>query len=133
MPGLPGFVTTDNGAPYTRFRGPVLAGQLNPQTSTPIPNPGGFICVQSSASPLANNLTTADAVIARSAFMYIPVVAGTTGSLAGSVAPPYTACGTPLVWNDSDAYLIIYSSSRTSWMTLIATTSMGKGGFTTSE
>lgn len=134
--GLPGYRSTDGGLKYSGFQGPVLAGKIADAAGSgqtgPLPAAGGVMCVQSTSSLVNQALSTADAVIgARASFIYIPVIA-TTGSLAGSVAPPYLGVGTPLVWSDGAAQLSVYSSSRASWMTLIATTSMSAGGFTTS-
>lgn len=132
--GLPGYRSTDGGLKYSGFQGPVLAGKIADGGSAGLnlPTAGGVMCVQSTSSLVNQAVSTADAVIAsRASFIYIPVIA-TTGSLAGSVPPPYLGVGTPLVWSDGAAQLIVYSSSRASWMTLIATTSMSAGGFTTS-
>lgn len=133
MSGLPGFVTTDGGKSYTRLRGPALSGQIaDGGVGGPLPAAGGYICIQSTASITNQVLTTADAVVGRASFTYIPVIA-TTGSLAGSAAPAYVGAGTPLVWNDNAAFLMVYSSSRASWMTMVITTSMQPYGFTTSQ
>ncbi len=138
MQGLPGYVTATSGvnfaigAPKTGFGSPVLAGKVaDPGVAGgPLPVAGGVICVQSTASLLNQILTTSDGTISkRASFIYIPV---TTGPLVGSTAPPYLGVGTPLVWNDNLAQLMIYSTGKASWMTLIATTSMSAGGFTTS-
>jgi len=132
--GLPGYLTTDGGLKYSGFQGPVLAGKIadGGTVGMNLPTAGGVMCVQSTSSIVNQAVSTADAVIgARASFIYIPVIA-TTGSLVGSTPPPYLGCGTPLVWSDGAAQLIVYSSSRASWMTLIATTSMSAGGFTTS-
>jgi hypothetical protein len=133
MPGLPGFVTTNVKA-YTRLRGPALAGQIadGGASGGPLPAAGGFICVQSTASITNQVITTSDNVVGRSSFVYIPVIA-TTGSLAGAAAPAYVGAGTPLVWNDNAGFLMVYSSSRASWMTMVITTSMQPYGFTTSQ
>jgi hypothetical protein len=133
--GLPGYVSASSnghigGILGTRLKGPALSGQVENSTAN-IPGPGaGYICIQSTASVVNNVLSTLDAVIgSRASFVYIPV---TTGPLAGSAAPPYVGCGTPLVWNDDLKQLMVWSSGAVSWMTLIATTSMSAGGFTTS-
>ncbi len=113
----------------TRIKGPAIAGQIADNAGGPIPSPGGFMCVQSTASVTNQIVTTSATGLQNASFMYIPV---TTGPLVGAAAPPFTGVGTPLVFNDNLAQLMVYSTSRSSWMTLIATTSMSAGGFTTS-
>lgn len=128
---LPGFVTTDAGLPKTRFSGPVLVGHLaDNATGGPLYKASGVIPVQSTATIANQSLSTADAVIGRSTFVYIPI---TPATLAGSAAPPYVGGFTPIVFNTSSNTLQIWSSAATSWMSLVATTSMGIGGFTTSQ
>jgi hypothetical protein len=135
--GLPGYVTATSGVDITvglkktGFNGPVLAGKVaDPAVAGgPLPTPGGVICVQSTASLLNQVVTTSATGLQRASFIYLPV---TTGPLVGAAAPPYVGVGTPLVWNDNLAQLQIWSSGKASWMTLIATTSMSAGGFTTS-
>ncbi len=94
-----------------------------------IPTAGGYICVQSTASLTNQVVTTSVTGFQNASHVYLSV---TTGPLVGMAAPPYTGVGTPLVWNDNLAQLQIWSSGKASWMTLIATTSMSAGGFTTS-
>jgi len=115
----------------TRVKGPMAAGQIfdGGATGGPIPSPGGFMCVQSTASITNQVVTTSATGLANASFIYIPV---STGPLVGGSAPPYLGCGTPLVWNDNLKQLMVWSSGSVSWMTLIATTSMAAGGFTTS-
>ena len=129
--GLPGSKTTDGGLKYAGFQGPVLAGKIaDVPGGVALPAAGGIICVQSTASLTNQVVTTSDTTLgSRASFIYLPV---TTGPLAGAAAPPYVGCGTPLVWNDNLKQLMIWSSGSASWMTLIATTSMAAGGFTTS-
>ena len=136
--GLPGYVTATSGVTSAiglkkvGFNGPILAGKVfdGGASAGPIPTAGGIICVQSTASLLNQVVTTSDTTIgSRASFIYIPV---TTGPLAGAAAPPFVGVGTPLVWNDNLKQLMIYSTGSASWMTLIATTSMSAGGFTTS-
>lgn len=136
--GLPGYVATSSLDPGkaimgTRVQGPALSGQVADNASNsagPAYRAGGFICIQSTASLVNQIVSTSDGVIgSKASFVYLPV---TTGPLVGSVAPPFVGCGTPLVWNDNLKQLMIWSSGAASWMTLIATTSMSAGGFTTS-
>ena len=133
--GLPGYVATSSGDPGkgnlgTRLKGPALSGNVQDASGGPLAIAGGFICVQATASLVNQIVTTSDGTLgARASFVYIPV---TTGPLSGSVAPPYVGCGTPLVWNDNLGQIMIYSSGRASWMSLITTTSMQPYGFTTS-
>ena len=136
--GLPGYVTASSGVGIsiglkkTGFSGPVLAGKIadGGASGGPLPLAGGVICVQSTASLTNQILTTSDGTLGtRASFIYIPV---STGPLVGSTSPPYVGVGTPLVWNDNLAQLMVWSSGKASWMTLIATTSMAAGGFTTS-
>ena len=129
--GLPGSKTTDGGLKYTGFQGPILAGKI---ADTPggvaLPVAGGIMCVQSTASLTNQVITTSDTALgSRASLIYIPV---STGPLVGAAAPPYVGCGTPLVWNDNLNQLMIWSTGKASWMTLIATTSMSAGGWTTS-
>ena len=131
MAGLPGFVTTDNTV-NTRFKAPVLSGQIAGDVSAavgPIPVAGGFMCIQSTAAILNQVVTTSATGLARASFFYIPV---TTGTLTGAAAPPFVGVGTPITWNDNSKMLQIWSSGSASWMSLVATTSMAAGGFTTS-
>lgn len=127
--GLPGHKSTDFGLSKTGFRGPVLAGRVADNTpSGPLPAAGGVMCVQSTASITNQVVSTADAVIGnRASFIYIPV---TTGPLNGAAAPPYVGVGTPLVWDDANKRLAIWSSGSSSWMT--QTSTVGGGYFTTS-
>jgi len=128
MAGLPGFITSDNTV-NTRFRAPVLSGHISDNVGGPLPSAGGFICVQSTAA-IANQVVTTSATgLARASFVYIPV---TTGTLTGAAAPPFVGVGTALTWNDNSKMLQIWSSGSGSWMSLVATTSMSAGGFTTS-
>ncbi len=137
--GVPGYVTATSsvnpgiGLKKLGFQGPVLVGRVADGGTSgvgPLPSAGGIICIQSTASLLNQVVTTSDTTLGtRASFIYIPV---TTGPLVGSTSPPYLGCGTPLVWNDNLKQLMIYSTGSASWMTLIATTSMSAGGFTTS-
>ncbi len=127
--GLPGYKSTDNGLKKTGFQGPVLAGKVADNGSSgPLPVAGGVMCVQSTASLTAQVVSTADAVIGnRASFIYIPV---TTGPLNGAAAPPYVGVGTPIVWDDTNKRLSVWSSGSGSWMTQLS--SVGGGYFTTS-
>ena len=135
--GLPGYVTTSGvpglsiGLKKVGFQGPVLAGKVaDPGVAGGmLPFPGGVICVQSTASLTNQVVTTSATGLQRAAFLYIPV---TTATLTGAAAPPYVGVGVPLTWNDADKMLQIWSSGSASWMSLVATTSMSAGGFTTS-
>lgn len=128
--GLPMYLSTAANI-GTRLKGPAASGQLVDSVTAagPIPSPGGFMCVQSTASVTNQIVTTSATGLANASFIYLPV---TTGPLIGGAAPPYLGVGTPLVWNDNLKQLMIWSSGSVSWMTLIATTSMAAGGFTTS-
>ena len=141
--GLPGYVATSSADPGrgilpSRMGGPVLSGRVADNVSSgpgPLYRAGGFICVQSTASVVNQVITTsATALGARASFVYIPV---STGPMTGCAAPPYVGTGTPLVWDDTLFTLSIWSSTKTSWMTLVATTSIFSatniGGFTTSQ
>src|SRR5690242_19474719 len=132
--GLPGYKSTDGGLKKAGFQGPVLAGKVADAgvSGGPLPAAGGVMCVQSTASLTNQIVTTSDATIgARASFIYIPV---TTGGLNGAAAPPYVGVGTPLVCNDNTATFMVWSSSRTSWMTQVVGTSFTAGNttFTTS-
>lgn len=132
--GLPGYKTTDGGLKMAGFQGPVLAGKIADGGSAGmnLPAAGGVMCVQSTASITNQVVTTSDTTIgSRASFIYIPV---TTGGLNGAAAPPYVGVGTPLVWNDNTATFMVWSSSRTSWMTQVVGTSFTAGNttFTTS-
>lgn len=128
--GLPGYISTQNGLPKTGFQGPVLVGKvMDGGTSGPIPPAGGLMAVQSTASLTNQVVTTSATGLQHASLLYLPV---TTGPLVGAAAPPFTGVGTPLVWNDGNKTLQIWSSGAASWMTLVATTSMALGGFTTS-
>lgn len=127
---IPGFSSTTPQT-ATRFKAPVLTGSLASNgVGGPLPLAGGFICLQSTASATAQVVTTSATGLQRASFVYLPV---TTGPLTGAAAPPFAGAGTPLVWNDNLKTLQIWSSGSASWMTLVATTSMAIGGFTTSQ
>ena len=134
MAGLPGFITTDNTV-NTRFKAPVVSGafQRDGGVGGPLPLGGGFVCIQSTSSVTNQVVTTADAVIGRASFVYIPVV--NSGTLMAGAAPPYTGCGTPIVWNDNLKLLQVWSSGAASWMTQATGSSFAAGGagFTTSQ
>ena len=118
--GLPNYLSSVANI-GTRVAGPALAGQQADLVSSgPIPNAGGFICIQSTAAIANQVVTTSAGVIGnRASYVYIPVVAG---SLQGSTAgPPYLGCGTPLIWDDTNRRLNIWSSSAGAW--LVATSS----------
>jgi hypothetical protein len=140
--GLPGYVTATSsvvpgiGLKKTGFQSPVLVGRVADGGTSgvgPLPLAGGVICVQSTASLLNQVVTTSDTTLgARASFIYIPV---TTGPLVGSAAPPYLGVGTPLVWNDNAAVLMVWSSSRVSWLSQTVTSSallVDAKGFTSS-
>lgn len=138
LQGLPGYATGTSGpvaywvgAKKVGFQGPVLAGKVADQgvAGGPVPVAGGVMCVQSTASVLNQVITTSATGFQNASLIYIPV---STGPMTGMAAPPYVGVGTPIVWNDNLKQLSIYSSGSASWMTLIATTSMSAGGFTTS-
>ena len=112
----------------TRIKGPAHAGQIADNAGGPIPAPGGFICVQSTASVTNQVVTTSATGLQNASFMYVPV---TTGSLVGAGAPPFLGCGTPIVWNDGLKTLNIWSSGAQSWLVLI-TSSGGAAGFSSS-
>jgi len=129
---IPGFATTDGGQPYTRFKAPVLSGQIvdGGVSGGPIPPAGAVMVVQSTASITNQIVTTSATGLARASFIYIPV---TTGSLIGAAAPAYVGAGTALAWNDNSASLMVWSSSRASWMMGVAGSSQsGNTTFTTS-
>ena len=126
--GIPNYLTTAANI-GTRLRGPAASGQLADSLSSgPLPFAGGYICVQATASLTNQIVSTADAVVgSRASFTYIPV---TTGPLVGAVAPPFVGVGTPLVWDDANKRLAIWSSGSSSWMA--QTSTVGGGYFTTS-
>ena len=143
--GLPGFVgpNTSTGADvgrglaFTRLKGPAMAGQIADSVGLagaagPLPPAAGFICIQSTASLTNQVVTTSATGLLNASFVYIPL---TTGTLVGASAPAYTGVGTPLLWDDADAILMVWSSSRSSWMNQTVTSSallVDKKGFTSS-
>jgi hypothetical protein len=125
--GLPNYLTSV-GNIGTRVKGPALSGEAQQVSGGPLPHAGGFICIQSTASLLNQVVSTANAVIAnRASFVYIPV---TTGPLVGASAPPYVGVGTPLVWDDANKRLAIWSSGSSSWLATLS--SVGGAQFTSS-
>ena len=146
--GLPGFVGPNTstgvdvgrGLSFTRIKGPGMAGQIADSvgfggTAGPLPPAAGFMCVQSTASITNQIVSTSSSAIQNASFIYIPVTTGplvTAAGAAGAMQPPYQGVGTAIAWNDNLAQLMVWSSGKASWMTLIATTSMSAGGFTTS-
>jgi hypothetical protein len=121
--GLPGYVTATSGVTAaiglkkTGFNGPVLAGKVaDPGVAGgPIPTPGGYICVQSTASLTNQIVTTSATGLQNASFVYIPV---TTGQLQGAAAPPYVGVGVPLVWNDTTRRLMVWSSGALDWLNM---------------
>lgn len=133
---IPGFATTDNGLPYTRFKAPLMSGSIIDSQGSgqvgPIPPAGGVMVIQSTASITNQVVTTSASGLSRASFIYISL---TTGTLVGAAAPPYTGVGTPLVWDDTDAILMVWSSSRGAWLNQTVTSSallVDKKGFTSS-
>ncbi len=111
---------------HTRFAGPVIVGQVSDNGSSgPLYSPGGVLCIQSTAN--LTNQVVSTAAIARGAYIYIPV---TTGPMISGTAPPYVGAGTPLVWDDTNKRLNVWSSGSASWMAQLS--SVGGGYFTTS-
>jgi hypothetical protein len=128
--GLPGYKSTDNGLKKTGFSAPILAGRVaDGGSSGPIPAAGGVMCVQSTASLTAQVVSTVAAVIgSRASFIYIPVTTGPLNQV--TEAPPYVGVGTPLVWDDTNFRLQIWSSTKGTWMCQLS--SVGGGYWTTS-
>ena len=131
------------GTKYTRFGGPLLVGQSadNPSASVgPLYAPAAVILVQTTAARnTPGTISTAAAVISRSAYIYIPqTTAGiATSSFAdGESAVPYSDCGAALVWDAGSDRLWIYSTASGSgvWKgtNVGVTTSAGGGTFTSS-
>ncbi len=127
---LPGFVTTDGGKPYSRFKAPVMSGQLVDSAGStqvgPLPNAGGFICVQSTGTPLVQILTSSSAFPTAS-YVYIPqgsfaVTSSNTATLA--LGPPYTGSGAAMYYDFTRAKLSIFSTGGTGdWMSVTLTSS----------
>jgi hypothetical protein len=147
IPGF-GFITSSSGTasgqvqglPFTRLKGVGLVGTIADSVSNfppgitgpgPIPPAGGFVCIQSTAAINNQIVSTSSGGLQNASLVYIPV---TTGGLNGGVAPAYTGCGAPLIWNDNTATLSIWSTSRAAWMTQVVGTSFSAGNttFTTS-
>lgn len=129
---IPGYLSSDTGTPSTRFKAVTMSGTISDGgAASPIPPAGGLAVIQSTASIVNQIVTTSATGLARASFIYIPV---TTGALTASATPPpYVGCGTPLVWNDTSASLMVWSSSRAAWLTQTVTSSalLGDGkGFT---
>jgi len=123
--GVPIYLSTA-GNIGSRIKGPAIAGQAaDSAPGGPIPAPSGLMVVQSTAS-LTNQVVTTSATTVnnRASFIYIPV---TTGSLTGAGAPPFTGCGTALVWNDNSQRLMVWSSGAADWLS-----ASSSGAFTTS-
>ena len=128
--GLPIYLSTAANI-GTRVKGPVVAGQA--ADGVLIPAPGGAMCVQSTASLINQVVTTSATGQANASHIYIPV---TTGSFVGSTGlvgstgalPAYQGCGTPIVWDDTNKNLNIWSSSLALWMR-IGSSAAGTGGF----
>ncbi len=140
--GLPGFVgpNTSTGADpgrglsFTRLKGPALAGTVadGGASGGPLPPAGGYICIQSTASLTNQIVTTSATGLLNASHMYVPV---TTGILTGGAAPAYTGVGAAFLWDDTDARLLVWSSSRASWLAQTVTSSallVDAKGFTSS-
>ncbi len=121
---IPGFEST-NPVANTRFSAPVVTGKVadSVNASGPLPQPGGFICLQSTAN-LTNQIVSSSAV-ARGSYFYIPVITPST-SLVSAPAPPYVGCGAAMVYNDTQKRLEIWSSGSGQWLV------MSTGSFVTS-
>ena len=118
--GLPLYLSTAANI-GTRVKGPAHAGQVfdGGTAGGPIPSPGGYICVQSTASITNQIVSTSSVGIQNASFVYIPVSTGSfvSSNAAGQApAPPFLGVGTPIVWNDAAARLMIWSSGAASWL-----------------
>src|SRR6266581_1885304 len=115
--GIPVYLSTA-GNIGTRIKGPGIAGQIadGGASGGPIPAPGGLMVVQSTAS-LTNQVvtTSASTVNSRASFIYIPV---STGALQGAGAPPFTGCGTAIVFNNASRRLEVWSSDALEWLAM---------------
>lgn len=120
--GLPGFITTDGGRKQTRLQGPALSGSIGFDGGVvgPAPVAGGYICVQATASLINQVVSTSSGVLGgHASFVYIPVLAASiTGSSNGDqgAAPPYLGCGTPIAWDDTNKWLVVWSSGTGAWL-----------------
>ncbi len=112
LPGIFSSVTAHN----TRFKMPVLSGTIDDggATAGPLPSPGAFICVQSTAA-LVSQILTSTGQPAKSSFVYI-----TQGSLAmtsstnANIAadPPYTGSGAAMYYDFTRKKLSIWSTGN---------------------
>jgi len=130
--GLPGFVGPNTstgqdvgrGLTFTRIKGPGMAGQIadgagGTNSPGPLPPAAGFICIQSTAAILNQIVSTSSAGLQNASFVYIPVSTGSfvsSNNASQAATPPYTGCGTPIVWNDAAQRLMVWSSGLASWL-----------------
>ena len=122
---LPGILTTDFGQPNTRFKAPVLSGTLADGAGGPLPPPGGFMCVQSTAA-LTTQILTTTGQPAVSSFVYITqgtlaVTSSSTATIAA--APPYTGSGAAMYFDITRKKLSIYSTGVGDWVSVTLTSS----------
>lgn len=91
----------------------------------PLPAPGGFICVQSTAS-LTTQLLTATGQPAVSSFVYIPqgtltMSSSTNANIAAS--PPYTGSGAAVYFDATRFKLSVFSTVVGDWLSVTLTSS----------
>ena len=111
---------------YNRFGGPVLSGTIQDNgAGGPLVGPGGFACVQSTAT-LATQIITATGQPAVSAFVYIPqgTLAVTSSGTANIVAsPPFTGMGAALYFDYTRKKLSIFSTGVGDWVSVTLSSS----------
>lgn len=124
---LPGLFTSDGGAPFSRFKAPVMSGSLlgatDPGTLS-LP-PGGFMCIQSTAVA-ATQLIASSGAPATSAYIYIPqgtqaMTSSNTANIAAS--PPYTGCGAAVYFDITRKKLSVFSTGIGDWVSVTLSSS----------
>ena len=123
---LPGAFSSNANAPYTRFQGPVLSGTLfDGGVGGPKALPGGFLCVQTTAS-LVTQLITTTAQTALASYVYITqgsiAVSSSTNSVIAA-PPPITGAGAALYFDNVRNKLSIFSTATNDWLSVTLSSS----------
>lgn len=119
---LPGIQSTDYN-PYTRFKGPVLSGQI--QDGAVTPPPGGIMLVQSTAALLTQIVTTTQQT-AKAAYVYITqgtLAVSSSTNTAIAAAPPYTGAGAALYFDGTRKKLSVFSTIVGDWVSVTLSSS----------
>src|SRR5262245_39085551 len=122
--------STDNftgGLPYNRFRGVVLSGQLETLSPAggPLPPPGGFACIQSTAAVLPQMIATTAATGTANYFYITQGTVSVTSSTNTTIAaaPPLTGMGAALYYDTARKKICVFSTVTNDWLGITVTSS----------